>query len=556
MPLPNSTLYEVIYNNNQDNLDRTAIEYYGTNLSYGEMLHTIALLAGDLEASGIKEGDFVTVSMINSPETICLLFALNKIGAVANMVYGTSTLQELKKYILDTNTKVIFTLDLYQDKYAQIASETGIRQIIVTSLSRSMSSDDRKALGDLGCAQKALPNDRRFITWEQFFSNNKESNFTFDCPDAPAVVTYTGGTTGGSKGAIFSSRSILSVSCQYITCTKNLTRNSTWALTLPLFTAFGTTWSLMIPFLVGMTVIVRLPLMESITDLCNKFHANHIMHGPAYWEKLADDDAELNLSSLFTPFTAGDFLPPAIENKINTYLKKCGCPSNIINAYGLTEACTGVCSNFQYAHKEGSVGIPFCKNTIAAFDIENNKELPYEREGELCVITPSAMIGYVNNHVETNNILRHHNDGNVWIHTGDLGYIDKDGFVYISGRLKRYMNCVSSGVHKKVFSLDIEKVLLHHSFVEKCAVVPVNNPETLQAPVSFIVLQKRVPDNNTAERELTKYVEENLDSIYRPIKFFFVDSFPLTKLGKVDYRALEEIAAKNMNLTLAHRHVS
>ena len=546
-PLPDCTLFELIYNRNQDNLERTAIEYYGTSMSYGEMFHAISLLAGTLESKGIKAGDYVTVCMINSPETICLLFALNKIGAVANMVYGTSTLQELKRYIQDTNTKVVFTLDIYQDKFVQIAAEAKIDQIIVTSLARSMSSDERKTLGDLGIEQRALPDNERFITWERYFNGSAESSFIFGNSNAPAVVTYTGGTTGGSKGAIFTNKAIIAATTQYISCVQNLNRDDTWILTLPLFIAFGVTCSMTIPLIVGMTMIVRLPLMETMTDLCKRFRANHIMHGPAYWEELASSNQKIDLSGLLTPLSGGDILRPAVESKINEYLMKCGCMVPILNAYGLTENCAVGCANFRFAHKLGSIGIPFAKNIISTFHTESGEELQYNQEGEICINAPSAMSGYVNNSEETKHILRLHDDGRVWIHTGDLGYIDEDGFVYVSGRLKRYMNCVSGGVHKKVFSLDIEKVLLKHPSVEKCAIVPVSSPETIQAPAAFVVLKKGAPDHAVSESELTEYVEEMLDPIYRPIRYYFVDSFPLTKVGKVDYRALEQEAERRQN---------
>ena len=155
------------------------------------------------------------------------------------------------------------------------------------------------------------------------------------------------------------------------------------------------------------------------------------------------------------------------------------------------------------------------------------------------------MMGYVQNPEETSNILRRHDDGLLWVHTGDLGYVSEDGFVFISGRLKRYITYVSDGVHKKVFSLDIERVLLQHPTIEKCSVVPVANSETAQAPVAFIILREGVVLKSDLENKLHSYSEENLPREYRPVRYLFVDKFPLTKVGKVDYLALEKEAEKN-----------
>ena len=153
------------------------------------------------------------------------------------------------------------------------------------------------------------------------------------------------------------------------------------------------------------------------------------------------------------------------------------------------------------------------------------------------------MIGYLNDPEETDNILRRHKGGLLWVHSGDLGYISENGFIHISGRLKRYMLCIANGVQKKVFSLDIEKVLLKHPEVEKCAVVPIDDETVNQAPVAFIVLSDLNADQSAAETALSEYAEQNLEPICRPRKYFFVPKYPLTKVGKVDYRALERMAA-------------
>lgn len=544
--LPECTIYEHIYNNNQDNLDRTALVYYGTKISYRQMLQEISYIAGTLEDNGIKEGDIVTVCMINSPETIYLIFALNKIGAVANMVYGSSTCEELKKYVLDVKSKIVFTLDLFQDKFAQIVSETGLERIVVVGSTNSMSlANQIGARLFKGIKPIPLPDDPRFITWKKFFQNNKESKKTSHDTNAPAVITYTGGTTGGSKGAMLSNKAIIAVAQQYIMGEQGLRRESTWMQVLPLFIAYGVTCSLMIPLTVGMTLIVRIPMAESIAEFYKKFRPNHIMYGPAYWEAFADTNENLDLSNLIAPITGGDTLHAATETKINDYLKRHGSPYLLMNGYGMTEVGAAVSVNYKYAHEFGSVGIPFVRNILTAFDTETGQELRYGERGEICIQTPSMMLGYVNNAEETNNIIRKHEDGQLWVHSGDLGYITEDGFVHISGRLKRYMMYIANGLHKKIFSLDIEKVLLEHPYVDNCAVVPIADRDTFQKPAAFIILKKDMPHGVNIENEFKVYAEKNLQDGYKPVKYIFVDRFPLTKVGKVDYLALEKAAEKS-----------
>jgi len=543
-PLPECTIYEHIFDNNQDNLDRIALIYYGTKISYRKMFQEISLIAGTLEDSGIKKGDIVTVCMINSPETIYLIFALNKIGAVANMVYGSSTSEELKKYILDVKSKIVFTLDIFQDKFAQIVGEARLEKVVVVDSTSAMSITNQiGAKLFKGVKSIPIPKDSRFITWEKYFRNKTESKSICHDADAPAVITYTGGTTGGSKGAILSNKAIIAVAQQYIIGEQELhctfRRESIWMQVLPLFIAYGVACSLMIPLTVGMTLVIRIPMAESIADLYKKFKPHHIMYGPAYWEAFADENKNLDLSGMVSPVTGGDILHATAEIKINEYLKKHGSPVLLRNGYGMTEVCAAVSVNYKYAHEFGSVGMPFVKNVISAFDTETGQELQYGERGEICIQTPSIMLGYVNNPKETNNIIRKHEDGKLWVHSGDLGYITEDGFVHIIGRLKRYMMYIANGIHKKIFSLDIEKVLLEHPYVDNCAVVPITDSVTFQKPVAFIILKRNIPHDQNIENALKSYAEKNLQDGYKPVKYFFVDRFPLTKVGKVDYLALE-----------------
>lgn len=542
-PLPDCTMYELIYRNNQNNLDRVAINYYGTKVTYGKLFEEISLLAGALESMGIKRGDVVTIAMINSPETIYLLFALNKLGAAANMVYGSSSPEELKKYITEAGSTIVFTLDLFQDKFQAIADGANLTHIVVVNLAQSMPIFMRLGAQYLkGMKPKSLPRNAKFINWKQFSKMKRPCNTVSHDAESAAVITYTGGTTGGSKGAILSSRAVNAVAQQYIIGERDLRRDRTWAQVLPLFIAYGVTCSLMIPLTVGMTLLVRIPMSESIADMCRKLRPNHIMYGPAYWEAFADEDADLDLSYFVAPITGGDILRTSVERKINAYLQKHNSPYLLMNGYGMTEVGAAVSVNYRQAYEFGSVGAPFVHNIVSAFDPDSGEELPCGQEGEICIDTPSAMIGYVNNPEETANILRQHNDGRVWVHSGDLGYISEDGFIHISGRLKRYMLCIAGGLQKKVFSLDIERVLLAHPKVENCAVVPISHAEQHQAPVAFVILKNSASEDGEIESDLKAYSEEKLDEVYRPVRYFFVEKFPLTKVGKVDYLTLEQMA--------------
>lgn len=545
-PLPECTMYEYIGKRNQDNLKRTAINYYGTNMTYGQFFDRVSKVASALESIGVKTGDMVTVCMINSPETVCLTFALNKIGACANMVYGASTPEEIKKQLNDVHSKFVFTLDLFQSKFAAIIDQTEVETVVISTMTQSMSIGMQiGARLFKGMKRIPLPGDKRFMTWKEFLRHSSGNSHEAHDPNAPAIITYTGGTTGGSKGVVLSNKAVIAVAQQYVDGESSLSRESTWAQVLPLFIAYGVTCSMLIPMAVGMPLIVRIPMSESIVDICKKFKPNHIMYGPAYWEAFADSEQDIDVSYLLAPISGGDTIHGVTEDKINKYLKDHGSKYPIMNGYGMTEVGAAVSVNMTGAYRARSIGIPFAHNIIAAFDVDTGEELPYGVDGELCIHTPSAMLGYINQPEETANIMRKHEDGLVWVHTGDLGHVDADGFVFISGRLKRFMLHISDGLQKKVFSLDIERVLLQHPAVKNCVVVPIDDPIHNQVPVAYILPKKDVDPNDELLVEIRQFCSEHIDQYHQPVRYTYLEKVPLTKVGKVDYRALEKEAERN-----------
>ena len=215
-----------------------------------------------------------------------------------------------------------------------------------------------------------------------------------------------------------------------------------------------------------------------------------------------------------------------------------------MNGYGMSEVGAAVAVNFKRAHRLGSVGVPLCKNIISAFNTETGEECQYGQEGEICVCTPSMMTRYINNPEETANVIKVHSDGLKWVHSGDLGYITEDGFVFISGRIKRFFIYIENSEQKKIFSLDIEKVLLTHPSVENCAVIPISDPEHSQVAKAYIQLKDSLGSKAEIEASLRTYCADSLDTRACPRQYEFINEFPRTSLGKIDYRTLEQEAAQ------------
>lgn len=545
--LPNDTLYESLKKSNHDNMDCIALDYYGNKISYRNFLRNIDIVANSLALNGIRHGDIVTVCSLNSPETIYLLYALNKVGAIANMVSGLTDTKELRRTINDTGSKLLFTLDIFQEKIVDILEMTALEKVVVLNLTASMGTVTRIAACMLkGMSPKRLPDDSRFISWQNFIQKNAPEVASNGLADDIAVITYTGGTTGGSKGVMLSSKALIASSQQYIWCETALDRGQTWIQFFPLFIAYGVGPSLHLPLMAGDTLIVRIPMSDKISDLIAKYKPNHILSGPALWTELAEENRNLDLTSMIEPTSGGDKLPVPVEEKINHYLLSHGSQYPLMNGYGLSEVAAAVSVNTKKAHCIGSVGIPFCKNIISAFDLDSGEELSYGQEGEICIHTPSMMTGYINAPDDTAQMIHTHEDGRKWLHSGDLGYVSEDGFVFITGRLKRYFLYISNGEQKKVFSADIEKVLLTHPLVENCAVIPVPHKTKNQVAKAYIKLKGSAYDAEKAKLELRRFCTDNMPERFRPEKYEFVSNYPLTKIGKIDYRALEREVAEQL----------
>lgn len=542
-PLPESSIYEIIRERNQDNLSRVAIDYYGKRITYKALFDYIDSVSDSLAKLGIKRGDIVSICMLNSPETIYLIYALNKIGAVANLISGLDSDKEIIEHIGNATSPILFTLDIFKTRILSIIDKTNLKHVIVSNLTQSMPALTRFAARSFKKMKpKPIPSDERFMSWEKFLSEKAVLPEQKGSPNDAAVICYTGGTTGGSKGVVLSNKSILAVAQQFIWRIE-YSRDSLWVEILPLFIAYGAACALQIPLMVGMTVLVRLVGSASIGELCKK-KPQYIMYGPAFWEQFVDEGKDIDLSFLVEGISGGDKLSEPVETKINAYFASHGSKSPILNGYGMSEVAAAVSVNFAGAYEFGSVGVPLVKTIISAFDIDTGEELPIGEEGEICIHTPSVMTEYINNPEETENIIRRHADGKDWVHSGDLGYISKNGFVHISGRLKRYILTKYNDIYKKVFSLDIEKVLLRHSSVNNCAVVPFQTGnEEEQAPCAFIVLKNGIVETDELRTDIIDYCNNNLDYIYQPKKFIFIQHFPLTKVGKIDYQLLEKMAS-------------
>lgn len=536
--LPKQSMFEYIFQNNQGYYDKIALEYHGQTITYGTMFNKIEMVATGLAFRGVKKGDIVSFLAITTPEVVFSIYAVNYLGAVCNMIDPRMSDETISNIISNTNSRYLILLDIFCDKVSvsNAANHCDIILLPATELS-STSSEMEK-----------IPISFCHIAWKDFLSQASSGHKVSKAPfsvNRPALIEYTGGTTGEPKGVVLSNENVNAAAFQYARTRMVNERGQSWQTVAAPFIAYALIFSMHIPLSLGMVckVVIYDPKIIAIQTIQNEY--NHIAANPLMWENVIHlpESQSRDFSHLIAPITGADYMSAKLETEINTFLKAHGCKWGICQGYGLTETAAGICFNQGGDYTRfGSVGIPLVDMTISIFDLNTCDELKYGETGEICIAGPSVMLGYYNNKVATDDMIKKHKDGIHWLHTGDLGHMDNDGFLYIDGRIKRMFVCYNGS---KVFPPIIEKVIMQSKLVASCVVVGKQDPchAVGQVPVAFNILQPNCIDNmDNVIEELDLLCKNKLPEYECPVEWIFINSFPRTPVGKIDYLKLEKEA--------------
>ena len=546
-PLPECTIYEYLWDNNKDHLDDVALNYFDRKITYGELFENIEKAAKAFSAIGVKAGDIVVLTTVTTPETIYAFYGLNRLGAISNMVDPRTSTEGIKNYIEEVNANLVLTIDVALPKIEKAILGTNVQKIIVASPADSL-PQPKKALFLLsnklkGKSQKLS---ERCIVWTDFVNQGKDATPDYSSykKDTCCVIVHTGGTTGTPKGVMLSNENLNASTVQCDLSGFDFRRKHKWLGVMPPFIAYGIGNGLHLPLCKGMILIV-LPKFDpaKYDRLLLKYKPNHIAGVPSHYNTIVHSKKMKNrdLSFLLSPIVGGDGTEIGFEDDVSKFLHSHNCLSGLIKGYGMTEICAAVCATPQKEYnKVGCVGIPFTHSVVSVFDPSSGEELAYNQEGEICMQGPHVMLGYYGNTDETNRIIKKHSDGQLWLHSGDLGSMDEDGCIYIKGRLKR-MIVRFDGF--KVFPSVIEDVVNKCSFVSACCAVGVQDKSNSQGQLPFVFAVKNGQiEENAAKAELHELCQKELPEYAQPVDFVFVDELPLTPIGKIDYRALEKQA--------------
>ena len=542
---PRMKVYSYFKEVNKSRLQDTALYYYGAKISVKKMILKIDHVADALDAIGVKKGDTVSMVSASTPESIYTFYALNKIGATLNAIDPRLDKKSVARMIKNSGSKVLICIDVSFPLIDAILSDIKQEHIVVQSAGTSLPPLKRFAL-NIAVRSNVPYGKANIMSWDDFMDNSKngaahEAEYE---GDATVAICYTGGTTGFPKGVMLTNDSVNAVGFSFLHAGIVYKPNTRFLGIMPIFSSYGLVCGIHMPMIMQQELAL-IPRFSPIKmgEYIKKFRPQHMIATPAFYEILIDSEEMkgFDLSFMLTLGSGGDSMNAGLEDKLNEFMKTHNLRYPLAQGYGMSEvsAAATFCVNDRY--KRGSVGIPCITTTIGIFDPETGEELGYNQPGEVCISGPSVMKGYYNNKEETEHVLRKHADGKIWVHSGDIGTVDEDGFVYIQGRVKRMITRFDG---HKVFPITIESFIAEHDAVHSCSVIGVNDRERLQGqyPMAVIELNSGIDVSRRDEicREIYAKCQEHLEQRGKPVAVVCIDEIPLTGMGKNDYRKLEK----------------
>ena len=518
-----------------------ALDFMGSTVTYRRLEVDIRRCAAALRAMGVQPGEAVTLALPNCPQAVALFYAINAVGAVANMIHPLSAEQEIVFYLKEANSRLLFTLDAFCGKVQAILEDTPLTQVVSVSIRDALAFplSVGYALTE-GRKIPPLPSHPAFIGWKAFLKAGKGNDRALAAGRAEdtAVILYSGGTTGKTKGILLTNRNFNALATQIVATNPMFRPGDKMLAAMPVFHGFGL--GVCIHSMLasgGRCLLVPRFTPQTLAHILTKKRPAFIAGVPTLYEAMLRQTSldKADLRFLKGVFSGGDTLTVELKKKLDAFLLSHRSPVTVREGYGTTETVTACCLTPPNRAKEGSIGIPFPDTYIKIVKPNTDEELPYGEEGEILLAGPTVMQGYLGHPEETVEALRQHTDGLTWVYTGDLGTMDNEGYVYFRGRAKRLI--VTSGYN--VYPNQIENVLDAHPLVQRSCVIGVKDDYRMQRVKAFVLLKPDAPSPTEAEKILREYCSHHIARYACPREFEFRDQLPLTSIGKVHYRQLE-----------------
>ncbi len=540
---PQGSMFDAVREIAERYPDNIAFDFMGKSTTYRKLVEQVEACARSLKTLGVRAGDRITIAMPNCPQAIFMFYAVNLVGGISNMIHPLSAEKEIEFYLNESESYSVITLDQFYNKFEAVRQNTKVVNIIIASVKDELSRPVRAGyMLTEGRKIKKIPEDAPIIRWQDFMKLGKACSWNYKVERAaqdPAVILYSGGTTGTTKGIVLTNLNFNALSCQVVAANPMFRPGDKMLAAMPLFHGFGL--GVCIHTMLaqgGRCILIPRFTAKSYAKQITRYRCNFIAGVPTLYEALLrlPDMEKADLSSLKGVFSGGDSLSVELKKKFDKFLYDHQATVQVREGYGTTETVTACCLTPPHMFKEGSIGVPFPDTYIKIVKPGTEEELPYGEEGEVLLAGPTVMKEYMNHPEETAQTIRTHADGLRWVCTGDLGTMDEEGFIYFRGRAKRMI--ISSGYN--VYPGQLENILDAHELIHMSCVIGIPDAYRMQAVKAFVMLKEGVPATEETREEIMAYCRKHIAKYAMPKEIEFRDELPKTLVGKVAYRVLEE----------------
>ncbi len=541
---PEATLYEVLLNTIEKHPEAVAYDFLGYTATYRELGREIDCFADALANLGLQKNDRITIAMPTCPQGIICFYAANKLGAVSCMIHPLSTAEEIAFYLNLSQSRYALTLDAFYERFRKVRDRTTLETLILARIPDYLGWI--KKIGfklTKGRKIAPVPPDPMVLWWQdlmhqKFSPASKAKVATYDL----AVILYSGGTTGKPKGVMLSNRNFICEGIQ-VAHWGGLSKGESILAILPIFHGFGLGVCVNAAFIGGAkSILVPHFTPEQVAKLIKRQRPSFVVGVPTLYEALNRSPVfqKTDLSCLKGAFCGADQLPRTVKERFEAIVQRQGGRVQLREGYGLTEAVTAIMAMPLTEYRENSVGIPFPDMLVRIVRPGTSEAVAVGTDGEICLHGPAVMMGYLDQPEETANTLKKHADGKTWLHTGDIGCMDEDGFVYFKLRAKRLIK--SSGMN--VYPSQVEDVLYKHPDVKEACVIGVPDDLQIERVKGFVVLKDPFAAGDEKQEELIEFCRKHLIKWSCPREIEFRNELPKTLIGKIAFNELlkEELA--------------
>ena len=540
---PDFSMSDALFASAEKYPKQVALTFEGKDTTYEKLVPQIRKAEKAFRAIGIKEGDVVTICMPNMPQTVICLYAVNAIGAVASMIHPLSAVHEIAFYLQEASSSTIITIDQFYTKMRKVRDLVHLDKIIIARIS--------DALGTVkSCAYKFIK-ERKFekytedgtiLSWKSFMNKAdevKEDPSVKKTGKDLAVILFSGGTTGVTKGIKLTNLNFNALAKQTgVMCNKPII-GKTMLAAMPMFHGFGLGVCVHTMMFWGCrSVLVPQVSIKGYSKLLKTAQPNYIAGVPTLYEGITRNKEmnNVDLSCLLGVFSGGDSLSIELKKKLDKFLADHGATVRVREGYGTTECVTASCLTPYNKEKEGSIGLPYPDTYYKIFKPGTQEEVPFGTDGEICLRGPSVMLGYINHEEENRTTLQQHPDGYTWLHTGDMGWMDEEGFIYFKQRIKRMI--ITSGYN--VYPSQIENIIDGMEEVHMSCVIGVPDSYKIQKVKAFVQLAPGVQPSEEMKQKILSYCRERVAKYAMPYDVEFREQLPKTLVGKIAYTVLEK----------------